>query len=734
MKDAYTTNEIADAFEVSVKNAIKRARREGWQSRPHAGRGGGHEWLVSSMPEATRLALAARVCTSQHQPEPCRLSTASGTAAPEMSPVNERRGAPDEAGAATSLLTLKGAAKKRAEARAAVVLAARAFTVNVRLAYTRALDAFAQRYNAGEISVEPWVREALPEVCRSSLMRWDSRARKEGAASLAGNYGRHRKGKGVIDSQEMVENIILGMFARNPHASARVIHEQMQALAHKGAQIEIPSLRRVQAWLAEWKRQNESVAIFITAPDRWRGRLQSAAGDAYELITKYNQRWEYDGTPADLMLNDGKRYTIVGIINVYSRELKLEVAERSTGRTVANLTRRCLLDWGVPDEAVTDNGKEFVGTHMQGLFLDLGIMPTILPPFRPDLKPAIERVFRSFSHHLLTLCPCYVGHNVATRQEIRERETFAKRLMDKKEPQELSMGISPDELQEFCDDWCKSVYGHRVHSELKGKTPWQMRQEYTGEIRRIEDMRALDVLLTPLATDGGWRTVGKKGIRAAAGYYDHAALGPYVGQRVQVRVNTKDKRHAYVFDENGQFICQAVNMQSLESAQRRDVALAKRRTQKAALKGGTKGLAAAAKAVDAPNAAKDIMAMHKARAAVIEAAAAPVANTETTHTTPMLESAARTASLLAGVPPRAHEAEVAAARALAVAQQSVQEEHWMPTSPKAQYKLCRALLASLERGDDVPSEQADWARIFSGSNTYTGFAMLEQMQPVAANG
>lgn len=78
MKDAYTTNEIADAFEVSVKNAIKRARREGWQSRPRAGRGGGHEWLVSSMPEKTRLTLAARVCTSQHQPEPCRLSADRG--------------------------------------------------------------------------------------------------------------------------------------------------------------------------------------------------------------------------------------------------------------------------------------------------------------------------------------------------------------------------------------------------------------------------------------------------------------------------------------------------------------------------------------------------------------------------------------------------------------------------------------------------------------------------------
>lgn len=295
------------------------------------------------------------------------------------------------------------------------------------------------------------------------------------------------------------------------------------------------------------------------------------------------------------------------------------------------------------------------------------------------------------------------------------------------------MGISPEALQEFCDDWCKSVYAHRPHSGLKGKTPWQMRQEYTGEIRRIADVRALDVLLTPLATDGGWRPVGKKGVHAD-GLYDHAALGPYVGKQVQVRVNRADRSHAYIFDENGEFICEAVRMEALEPEKRRDVAMAKTRTQRAALKARDKELRAAAVAIDAPNAAKDIMAMHKARAAEIEAAAAPTANTEATHTTPMLDSAARTASLLAGVPPRAHEAEVAAARALAMAQQSAQEEHWMPTSPKAQYKLCRALLASLERGDDVPPDQADWARIFSGSNTYTGFAMLEQMQPVAANG
>lgn len=714
MKDAYTTRELADILGLSVKSVLARAgaNRENWDSRPATKRGGGNCWIVASMPERTRLAIAARAC-----PAACSIVNAPATPASPVSP-----------------LTLQGAAKTRAHARAAIVLAARVFTATSKMARTRALDEFTVRYNAGEIAVEPDVRAALPSLCRNSLINWERRAQNQGMASLAGNFGQHRKGAGIIDSQPQVRELVLGLIAEYPAISAELIREDIERLAREQFAIRVPSLRRVQAWLANWKEQNPQLALYLRAPDRWRGQFMAACGSMYELITRYNQRWEYDGTPSDIMLNDGKRYAIVGVINVYSRELLLEVAETSTGQTVNNLTRRALLDWGIAEEVVTDNGKEFVGTEAQGLFLDLGIMPTILPPFRPDLKPAIERVFRSFSHHLLTLCPCYVGHNVATRQEIRERETFAKRLMDRKETQELSMGISPEALQEFCDDWCKSVYAHRAHSGLKGKTPWQMRQDYTGEIARIEDVRALDVLLTPLATDGGWRSVGKKGIRAGAGYYDHAALGPYVGQRVQVRVNRADAEHACIFDEAGTYICEAVAMHGLESAKRREVALAKRREQKKDLNAQAKEMREAARKVDAPNAGQRIMDMHKARAAEIEAAAAPAAHTETTHTTPMLDSAARAARLRDGVPPRAHEAEVAAARALAVAQQSAQEDRWLPESPKAQYKLCRRLQAALERGDTVSQEQAEWAQIFSGSNTYAGFAMLEQMQPLAANG
>ena len=59
MKEAYTTQELAPLLGMTRQGVDCRAKREGWQSRPRAGRGGGREWLVDSMPESTRLAIAA---------------------------------------------------------------------------------------------------------------------------------------------------------------------------------------------------------------------------------------------------------------------------------------------------------------------------------------------------------------------------------------------------------------------------------------------------------------------------------------------------------------------------------------------------------------------------------------------------------------------------------------------------------------------------------------------------
>ncbi len=49
-----STKKISSIFNISQRGVIKKASRESWQSVPRKGRGGGHEWLIDSMPEKTR--------------------------------------------------------------------------------------------------------------------------------------------------------------------------------------------------------------------------------------------------------------------------------------------------------------------------------------------------------------------------------------------------------------------------------------------------------------------------------------------------------------------------------------------------------------------------------------------------------------------------------------------------------------------------------------------------------
>ena len=57
LKEAYSALELAKFLSLTDRAVLFRASRENWQFRKRAGRGGGKEWLVASMPEETRLAI-----------------------------------------------------------------------------------------------------------------------------------------------------------------------------------------------------------------------------------------------------------------------------------------------------------------------------------------------------------------------------------------------------------------------------------------------------------------------------------------------------------------------------------------------------------------------------------------------------------------------------------------------------------------------------------------------------
>ncbi len=428
------------------------------------------------------------------------------------------------------------------------------------------------------------------------------------------------------------------MLTDHPHAGGSHLMEACKA-RFSSADIDLPSQRRLETWVANWKAQNIQVHTAITNPDEWKNKYMVAFGNASERVLGLNHMWEFDSTPADIMLKDG-RHAIVAIIDVYSRRVMLHVSKTSQSNAVAHVTRRALLDWGVPEIAKCDNGSDYVSKHIKRIFKGLGIEQELCAPFCAWQKPHIERFFRTFSHDLVELLPGFIGHNVAERSAIESRKSFSERLFKKDQVVEVNMTSA--ELQTYCDDWVTNIYHQRPHSGLNDQSPFAVYSQWNEEIRTLKNDRALDILLAEAPGNGGIRTVAKSGLLLDNLHYISSDL-PMVGTQVHVRYDPEDMGLIYVFDaDSGEFLCTAQDP-SITGISRKEVARHVKAKQSKIISEGKKQLKAAAKAVKTKDIAKEIM--DKARRDT-NITAFPKPSRE--HTTSDLEAAAIAAQALNG--------------------------------------------------------------------------------------
>lgn len=609
----------------------KAAERGSWERRARA-KGKGWEYRSTSLPEGTQLAIehqravaAANARKSSPEFQAGKVAARRLVIAESVDSAVQKRTKEQSAAAAAGLT---GNDRARMDARLEILTMLGAYALQRGTGICNAIESFCAAYANGELAIPANVRQILDDSVRPrSVHRWRSALKKQGPTALAGNYG-NRANSGAIESNEAVRDFAIGLVTEKPHISAKLLHVAIEA-RFKTA----PDVRSVQRFIAKLKSEQGEVLLATANPDAWKNKHMVGFGSLSESVTRACQLWMLDSTPADLQLEDG-RYNLVGVIDIGWRGFSLHVTKTSTADSVCQVMRRGILEWGVPEAIKVDNGQDYASNKVANLVTALGIDARFSAPFSPWEKGNIERAFRSFSHNLLELLPGYSGHNVAEAQELRGRASFADRLFKKNEVIELKLTAA--QLQDFCDRWCRDYYMHEAHAGLGGATPFQRFAQLRDVVRRVDDVRALDMLLG----EGDLRMVSKKGIRIDGLTYIAPELGTVVRQEVLVRREESDIGRVVVY-HNERFLCIA-ECPEVAGVSRREIAIEAKARQTAAISEKKRELKALGRKAKVRDIAFEILDHKRDLNASLSTLPAP----NVIHMMPALEAAADAADAL----------------------------------------------------------------------------------------
>lgn len=554
MKLWLSAAEIADlglpGLPATKRNINALAESQGWSARTglcrrRASAGGGVEYHLDILPPEARQAYIGRFVA-------------------EVVPLVAQQAAEAEPQAAA----LRADAAEARDARLAILAAADHFQRQASLPRRHADLRFVEEVLAGRADLPEWVRQAASRLSLRTLQRWRAEAKAGRTARLAVDRGARRRGTGVMDTAEdgQVRVFALALIAHQPHLSADHVRGlllarfgETVAVMRAGGVVErvpLPPMRTIQEALKRWKETEKVHLTAITNPDGFKSRFRASGSNSDHGIVRPNQLWQIDASPMDALCVDG-RHSVYLALDIYTRRIVVYVSRTPRAEAVGLMLRRAILAWGVPERIKTDNGSDFTAKSIQRLLAHLGIERELSPAFTPEAKAHVERAVGTFQRDFAPLLPGYVGHSVADRKVIEARRTFAARIGDSDDTKAFCVELNGADLQGYCDRWAADRYQHRPHAGLSGATPFQVASAYAGSLRRIEDMRALDVLLAPVAGRDGVRTVGKQGIRIDGSHYLVDTVLP--DTQVLVRMDPADLGRVWLFDvDGGAFLGEAI--------------------------------------------------------------------------------------------------------------------------------------------------------------------------------
>lgn len=399
--------------------------------------------------------------------------------------------------------------------------------------------------------------KGLPEAARNDLLN----RRQDMALSAMRPVGRP-KGD-WFDRHPEVADAILVILADDKHASTRV----MELL--KPQFDVLPSLRSLKRYIQRIEKEQKVLLTAERDPDKFKSMYRPALGRMDATVSYAHEMWEIDTTKADVMCTDGRK-AILGIIDRWSRRARFLVVESESAQSVRQMLVSTMLAWGVmPAILKVDHGSGFINASIIASLDAVGIKLDPCLPGHPEDKPHIERVFGTFNRERASMLKGFIGHNVAQAQQLRAR---AKKKTGRAV---VEAGIDSIQLQRILDAWVDGTYHQRKHSMI-GMQPMEKWQRSPLAARSVPAESLLKIAFSAVI---GPAMVTKRGVRWKNGRYWADTLIPLMGKQVMLRWDEGDLGALYIFDELGNYVDTAVNVersglsqQAMAMAARREMA------------------------------------------------------------------------------------------------------------------------------------------------------------------
>lgn len=543
IREAYSSKELAVLLGFSVvRSVFLRAKREAWSSRPRLGRGGGKEWLVSSMPQTTQDAIRRAEERKAIEAESQNLPDAPSFA---LSPLQKQTILDD---------------KRRYKALAKADLLGQYEAFQAKYGRTVAQkDAFILAYKGG--AWPKLLAEIGPNVSWKSVERWKLDQKQTGTVlSLADCRGIAHRGKSMLTEQH--KKIILGQVLDGDRQISTCVRIIQARCAAEG--IASPSEDTIRRWVKAYSQEcYGEFVLFRKGEKAWNDKCSISILRDWSLLEV-----------GDVVIADGHTFNFETINpetgkpcrmtlllffdGASSYPLGWEIMATENTQCIASAFRRACIRLGkFPKVVYIDNGKAFRAKFFKGcpdfeqagflgLYRDLGCQVIHAWPYHGQSKP-IERFFGTM-HEMEELMPSYTGWDIAHKPAWMHRnEKLHKRLHEK-------LGRSPLTLEEThyaLARWFE-VYANRMQqgTHLKQRTPAEVFMEGRGA---GVDMSRLTLMMMQKEI----RTITKDGIRLFGKLYWAEELS---NRRHPVLVRYDWQLSPYtvlVYDTDGNKICEA---------------------------------------------------------------------------------------------------------------------------------------------------------------------------------